>query len=360
MSSLTVFAQLIFTVVVGMYFLMRIKNDSAGEKALREEYVTEAEELNRLRHISLSEPMTEKSRPTELAEIIGQEDGIRGLKSALWGKHPQHVIIYGPPGVGKTAAARIVLEEVKKSPQTPFGENAPFIEVDATVMRCDEYGFTDPLIGSVHDPIYQGSGAFGQNGLPQPKPGAVTRAHGGILFIDEIGELSNMQINKLLKILEDRYVTLESSYYSRNNKKVPLYIRDAFENGFPADFRLIGATTEPPSKIPEAIRSRCTEIYFNPITRDDIVLILKNAAIRCGIHIDACAREIIAEYAENGRDAIKIMQQSSNLAKMDGRGIISVSDVLWTVKTGRYNKRNDINRESNERIVDISIIKPFN
>ncbi len=40
---------------------------------------------------------------------------MKALKAALCGPNPQHVIIYGPPGVGKTAAARLVLEEAKKS-----------------------------------------------------------------------------------------------------------------------------------------------------------------------------------------------------------------------------------------------------
>ena len=61
----------------------------------------------------------------------------------------------------------------------------------------------DPLIGSVHDPIYQGAGAYGQAGLPQPKPGAVTKANGGVLFLDEIGELHPVQLNKLLKVMDE-------------------------------------------------------------------------------------------------------------------------------------------------------------
>jgi len=50
------------------------------------------------------------------------------------------------------------------------------VEVDATTLRFDERGIADPLIGSVHDPIYQGAGAYGVAGIPQPKPGAVTKA----------------------------------------------------------------------------------------------------------------------------------------------------------------------------------------
>ncbi|MBL1704828.1 AAA family ATPase, partial [Klebsiella pneumoniae] len=110
--------------------------------------------------------------------------------------------------VGKTAAARLVLEEAKRNPKSPFRTNATFIELDATTARFDERGIADPLIGSVHDPIYQGAGAMGQAGIPQPKKGAVTDAHGGILFIDEIGELHPIQMNKMLKVLEDRKVFL--------------------------------------------------------------------------------------------------------------------------------------------------------
>ena len=84
---------------------------------------------------------------------------------------------------------------------------------------------------------------MGVAGIPQPKPGAVTKAHGGMLYIDEIGELHPIQINKLLKVLEDRKVILESAYYNSEDENVPGYIRDIFENGLPADFRLVAATT---------------------------------------------------------------------------------------------------------------------
>lgn len=78
--------------------------------------------------------------------------------------------------MGKTCAARLVLESAKKFPGTPFRRNAKFVEIDARSVRFDERSIADPLIGSVHDPIYQGAGPMGIAGVPQPKPGAVTKA----------------------------------------------------------------------------------------------------------------------------------------------------------------------------------------
>ncbi len=60
------------------------------------------------------------------------------MKAALCGPNPQQVLIYGPPGIGKTCAARLVLEEAKRNPQSPFKHAAKFIEMDATSIRFDE------------------------------------------------------------------------------------------------------------------------------------------------------------------------------------------------------------------------------
>ncbi|EQB88737.1 hypothetical protein M918_23485 [Clostridium sp. BL8] len=198
--------QLFFTVVIGLYFFNALKGQQSSKVVINKENAKEIENLRRLKSIALSEPLTEKSRPSKFEDIIGQEKGIKALQAAICGPNPQHVIIYGPPGVGKTAAARLVLEDAKRRLTSPFGQQAKFVEIDATTIRFDERGIADPLIGSVHDPIYQGAGPLGVAGVPQPKPGAVTKAHGGVLFIDEIGELHPIEMNKLLKVLEDRKV----------------------------------------------------------------------------------------------------------------------------------------------------------
>src|SRR5690606_34833526 len=158
---------LFFSVVIGLYFLSLLKGQQGNKIAVEKESRKELEKLKRLREISLSEPLSEKTRPKAFEEIIGQEEGLKALRAALCGVNPQHVIIYGPPGVGKTCAARIVLEEAKKNPASPFRKDAKFIEMDATSIRFDERSIADPLIGSVHDPIYQGAGPLGVAGIPQ-------------------------------------------------------------------------------------------------------------------------------------------------------------------------------------------------
>ena len=222
----------------------------------------EMKELAEMRKRSLNTPLSEKARPAKMNEVIGQEEGIRALRAAMCGPTPQHVIIYGPPGCGKTCAARLVLEEARRQKDSPFDKNSKFVEVDATCVRFDERAIADPLMGSVHDPIYQGAGALGSAGVPQPKPGAVSRAHCGILFLDEIGELHPVQMNKLLKVLEDRKVFFDSAYYSKDNANIPQHIHDIFQNGMPADFRLIGATTRQPEELPAALRSRLSLIHI--------------------------------------------------------------------------------------------------
>jgi len=326
-------------VVIGIYFLNLLKSQQGNKSAIEKESKKELEKLRRLREIKLSEPLSEKTRPSSFEEIIGQEQGLKALKAALCGPNPQHVIIYGPPGVGKTAAARVVLEEAKKMDISPFTRQSKFVEVDATTLRFDERGIADPLIGSVHDPIYQGAGAYGQAGIPQPKPGAVTKAHGGILFIDEIGELHPIQINKLLKVLEDRKVFLESAYYSSEDHNIPLHIHDIFQNGLPADFRLVGATTRSPEDIPPAIRSRCVEIFFRPLTTEEIATIAKNAAQKGGFKLEEGCEYIVAKYAENGRDAVNIIQIAGGVALVEGHFQITRKDIEWVIEFGQYSPR---------------------
>ena len=330
---------LFFAIVIGMYFWNLLRAQQGNKVAVDKESKKEMEKLQRLRSISLTEPLSEKTRPAKFEEIIGQEDGLKALRAALCGPNPQHILLYGPPGVGKTAAARVVLEEAKNNPLSPLKNQAKFIEMDATTARFDERGIADPLIGSVHDPIYQGAGPLGMAGIPQPKPGAVTKAHGGILFIDEIGELHPIQMNKLLKVLEDRKEFLESAYYSSEDPNIPSHIHDIFRNGLPADFRLIGATTRMPQEIPPAVRSRCIEIFFRALTPEEIRIIVLNAVKKIDFQLEDGGIDVIIKFATNGRDGVNMVQIAAGLALTEGRNIILRKDIEWVVNSGQYAPR---------------------
>ncbi len=312
--------------------------------------------LNNL--IELDSKITSKNimsflRPQNFNQVIGQDRAVKSLISKLSSPYPQHIILYGPPGVGKTTAARLALDKVKNIPFTPFDEKSKFVEVDGTTLRWDPREITNPLLGSVHDPIYQGSKRdLAEIGIPEPKPGLVTEAHGGVLFIDEIGELDSMLQNKLLKVLEDKRVEFSSSYYDPDDEMIPKYIKYLFDNGAPADFVLIGATTRSPSEINPALRSRCTEVYFEPLSSKDIVAIINDAAEKLKVRLEEGVAEKISNYTFEGRKAINMLTDAYGYALYSSDNSedeleIKLSQLEEIISIGRYTpfeRLKDINK----------------
>ena len=132
-------------------------------------------------------------------------------------------------------------------------------------------------------------------------------------------------MNKLLKILEDRVAHFQSSYYSRRNRDIPPYIHEIFQKGIPADFRLVGATTCSPAELPEALRSRCTEIFFDRLYRDTLVQIAQNSLNRRGLSYEEGLCGKIAGYAHGGRDAVNLVQSLTSLVSMEGSRTITAA-----------------------------------
>jgi len=304
------------------------------------------EELIALDGRRLSASALHLLRPTSLADVVGQRSAIDSLLAKISSPFPQHVILYGPPGVGKTTVARLALEVAKTRGYTPFAANAPFVEASGATLRWDPRETTNPLLGSVHDPIYQGSRReFAEGGIPEPKLGLVTKAHGGVLFIDELGEMDPMLQTKLLKVLEDKRFTFESSYYDPADPGVPAYVKKLFDDGAPADFVLIGATTRDPSEIDPAIRSRCAEVFFEPLTEPQIRQIVTGAAKRLGAKLARRVPDTIASYTIEGRKAVQILadahghalfrSHASSPRKAAAAVTIVEDDVTTVVQTGR-------------------------
>ncbi|WP_291570012.1 Lon family ATP-dependent protease [Clostridium sp. UBA4548] len=303
-------------------------------------------ELEVLDSKKLTKNIMSMLRPEGFSEIVGQDRAIKSLISKMSSPYPQHIILYGPPGVGKTSAARLALEEARKLKYTPYDKEAKFVEVDGTTLRWDPREIANPLLGSVHDPIYQGSKRdLAETGIPEPKPGLVTEAHGGVLFIDEIGELDSTLQNKLLKVLEDKRVEFSSSYYDPDDENTPQYIKFLFDKGAPADFVLIGATTREPGEINPALRSRCTEVYFEPLSTKDIENIVLNAAKKLNLKLEDGIAKEISRYTIEGRKAVNLL-----------------ADVYGYVLYNKgYNEDKDtlITFEDLNEVISISRMKPY-
>ncbi|KUO96551.1 Lon family ATP-dependent protease [Ferroacidibacillus organovorans] len=295
--------------------------------------------LEKMARQSMGHSLFSAMRPSRLEQIVGQRDAIRSLLAKMCSPWPQHVLLYGPPGVGKTTVARLVMREAANYRRSRFYEDSPFVELDATSLRGNQRDATDPLLGFVQDPIYQGTRHdFAGSGVPEPKLGAVSEAHGGVLFIDEIGEMEPHTQLKLLKVLEDKKVSFQSAYYDAADSAVPLYIKRLFEEGAPADFILIGATTRQPEEINPALRSRCAEIFFDALTTEDLALIVKQSAEQLGTTLEPDAATKISQSAPNGRKAVGLLGDAYALASLRTGADspeIALSDVQSVLRVNR-------------------------
>ena len=117
---------------------------------------------------------------------------------------------------------------------------------------------------------------------------------------------------------------------------MPTFIKEIFENGLPADFRLIGATTRSPEEITPAIRSRCVEVFFKGLQTDEIREIGSRAIERVGLKSTDRGLDIISRHCSNGREVVNLVQLCAGIAINEDRENITEDDIKWVIENGQY------------------------
>lgn len=246
-----------------------------------------------LRHPMETAPLAERMRPSTLGEIVGQEHlvGPEGIiRKAIAGKILPSMILWGPPGVGKTTMAQLLAKELDRPFHTLSAINSGVKDIREVIAKAG------------------GSGLFSRN---------------AVLFIDEIHRFSKAQQDSLLGAVEKGVITL------------------------------VGATTENPSfEVIGALLSRCQVYVLKPLTEEDLLGLLQRA-MRTDAelkHLRIDLRETGALLRASGGDARRLLN-TFELCVRAGQGeggedhaVVTDALVQQVVQTtaARYDKQGDL------------------
>jgi putative ATPase len=209
-------------------------------------------------------PLAVRLRPRTLEELVGQQH-VLGEKSALRlaieQDRPPSMILFGPPGTGKTTIARIVAERT----------GAAFEELSAVSARVDD----------VRAVIARARDRLGGNSLRT------------ILFIDEIHRFNKAQQDSVLHAVEDGLVTL------------------------------IGATTENPYfEVNSALLSRCTVIELVALSDEELAVVVERGAAALDAEIGEELVPLITRRAGgDARAALQILELAHETARAEETSI---------------------------------------
>jgi putative ATPase len=221
-------------------------------------------------------PLAERLRPRTVGEVIGQRHLLapgKPLAVAFSTGKPHSMILWGPPGVGKTTLARLMADAF----------NADFIALSAVLSGVKD----------IRDSIARAEATLAQSGRHT------------ILFVDEVHRFNKAQQDAFLPYVEQGLVTF------------------------------IGATTENPSfEVNSALLSRATVYVLEALDADELAQLLKRALAVAmpEATLAATARDAVISYADgDGRRLINLVEQLGVAAQDAGKIDIDLAFVEATI-----------------------------
>lgn len=163
--------------------------------------------------------VTTSASEGDLREVRGQHQARRALEVAAAGGH--HLLLLGPPGTGKTMLASRLPSILPPMLESEALETATIASLDQGGIDLRQWG-----LRPFRAPHHTTSAAALVGGGRQPRPGEVSRAHCGVLFLDELTEFSRPVLESLREPLESGEVTIS---------------RAARQTTYPARFQLVVA-----------------------------------------------------------------------------------------------------------------------